>query len=138
MGNDIETIEVLDPTNRKKIGFKDTVKILPNNQEGVLANEMEKEVLILECVPNIFLEEDVVDIGVRSLPSFSLTSLSKSSVNILGDYKNRGYEIWYLSNNLFKYDSTSELSKYITRTYEITDSVEGVLKKGSFMRKVRY
>lgn len=135
LGNDIETIEVLDPTNRKKIGFKDTVKILPNNQEGVLANEMEKEVLILECVPNIFLEEDVLDIGVRSLPSFSLTSLSKSSVNILGDYKNRGYEIWYLSNNLFKYDSTTELSKYITRTYEITDSVEGSIKKGFLYEK---
>ena len=134
-GNEIEGIEVLEPTSRKRVDTKNTVKILPNRQDGVLGNEMGEEILILECVPNIFLEEDVIDIGVRSLPYFSLASLSKSSINILGDYKSRGYEVWYISNDLFKYDSQSELSKYITRTYEVDDSVERGLKRGFVYEK---
>jgi len=135
LGNVIEGIEVLEATSRKRIDSKDTVKILPNSEDSVVGNEMDGDILILECVPNIFLEEDVIDIGIRALPSFSLASLSKSSVNILGDYKSRGYEIWYLSNDLFKYDSESPISKYITRTYEIGDSVESSLKRGFLYEK---
>lgn len=134
-GNEIESIEVLEPTNRKRIDSKSTVKILPNMGDTVVGNEIGGEMLILECIPNIFLEEDVIDMGIRGLPYFSVASLTKSSINILEDYKNRGYEIWYISNDLFKYDSDSLLSKYITRTYEVDDSVEESLRKGFLYEK---
>lgn len=129
-GNEIESIEILEPTSRKKIDTKDSVKVLSNTEESVVGNELGKDMMIIECVPNIFLEGDVVDIGIRGLPYFSLASLTKSSINILDDYKSRGYEIWYLSNDLFKYNSEGELSKYITRTYEVSDTIESNLKKG--------
>lgn len=134
-GNEIESIEVLEPTNRKRIDSKSTVKILPNMGDTVVGNEIGGEMLILECIPNIFLEEDVIDMGIRGLPYFSVASLTKSSINILEDYKSRGYEIWYISNDLFKYDSESVLSKYITRTYEVDDSVEQSLRKGFLYEK---
>lgn len=134
-GNEIEGIDILDPTSRKKIDSKPSIKILSSNQDSIVGNELGSDMLILECVPNIFLEDDVVDIGVRGLPYFSLASLTKSTINILADYKSRGYEIWYLSNDLFKYDSEGELSKYITRTYEVDDTVEGTLKKGFLYEK---
>ncbi len=134
-GNDIESIEILEPTNRKKVDSKNTVKILPNSEDSIVGNEMGSDMLILECVPNVFLEEDVIDIGIRGLPYFSLASLTKSSINILGDYKSRGYEIWYISHDLFKYDSYGELSKYITRAYEVDDTVERTLKKGFLYEK---
>lgn len=134
-GNEIESIEVLEPTNRKRVDSKSTVKILSNTQDTVVGNEIGGDMLILECIPNIFLEEDVVDMGIRGLPYFSVASLTKSSINILEDYKNRGYEIWYISNDLFKYDSDNVLSKYITRTYEVNDSVEQSLRKGFLYEK---
>lgn len=134
-GNDIEDIEILEPNSRKKIEKKKSVKIFSSNQEMVVGNEIDEDMLVIESVPNVFLEDDVIDMGIRSLPYFSLTSLTKSSVNILGDYKSRGYEIWYLSHDLFKYESESELSKYITRVYEIEDSVESSLKKGFLYEK---
>ena len=130
LGDEVESIEVLEPDSRKRIDTVLSVRIFSKDEELVVGNESGKEVLILECVPNIFLEEDVIDMGIRSLPYFSLTSLSKSSINILGDYKGRGYEIWYLTNDLFKYESESNLGKYIDRVYEIDDSVEGSIKKG--------
>ena len=130
LGNEIEEIEVLEPNSRKRVESKESVKLFSNTQEKVIGNEMNENMLILEVVPNVFLEENVIDIGIRALPYFSLVALSKSSINILDDYKSRGYEIWYLCNDLFKYDTESEISKSIDRVYEIGDSVESSLKKG--------
>ncbi|MDY0097221.1 MAG: helicase-related protein [Candidatus Dojkabacteria bacterium] len=130
LGDEVESIEVLEPDSRKRVDTVLNVRIFSKDEELVIGNESSKEVLIVECVPNIFLEEDVVDIGIRSLPYFSLTSLTKSSINILDDYKGRGYEIWYLTNDLFKYESGGSLSEYIDRVYEIDDSVEGSIRKG--------
>ncbi len=135
LGNEVEDIEVLEPGSRKKIERKHNVKIFPKGLQGVVGNEMVDDILMLECIPNIFLQEGVIDMGIRSLPSFSLSSLSKSSVNILSDYKARGFEVWYLTNDLFKYDSNGELSKYVNRIYEIDDSVESSLKKGFLYEK---
>ncbi len=135
LGNEIEEIEVLEPDSRRRIEVKSTVTIFPKSIDGVIGNEMEKELLVLECVPNIFLEDDVVDMGLRALPYFTLFSFSKSSVNILSDYKARGFEVWYLTNDLFKYDSDGEFSKYVSRVYEVGDVVEGSLKKGFLYEK---
>ncbi len=130
LGNKIEEIEVLEPNSRKRVERKKSVRFFSSNQESVVGNETAKDMLIIESIPNIFLEDEKVDIGIRSLPYFSLSSLSKSSVNILGDYKSRRYEIWYLTHNLLSYDSQGELSKYVSRIYEAKDSVESSLKKG--------
>ena len=134
-GNEIEEIEVLEPDSRKRVERKGSVRIFPDSMDAVIGNEMEEELLVLECVPNIFLEDDVVDMGIRSLPYFSLASFTKSSVNILSDYKTRGYEVWYLTNDLFKYDSDGEFAKYVNRVYEVSDVVEGSIKKGFLYEK---
>ena len=135
LGNDIEQIESVEPESRKKVENKKAVKIFPQGMDGVVGNESGEDILVIETVPNIFLEEGVIDIGVRALPSFSLTSLTKSSINILSNYKARGYEVWYLSNDLFKYDSESELAEYIDKVYEITDAVESSIKRGFLYEK---
>ena len=130
LGNEIEKIEVLEPESRRSIKCVDTLRIFSRSEDIVVGNEGGKEILMLKWVPNIFLEDDVLDLGVRSLPSFSLPSLSKSSMNILNDYRAKGYVIWYLTNDLFKYDTNSHISKYIDAIYEVDDCVEGTLKHG--------
>jgi len=134
-GNTIEEINILNPTSRNVIKKKDFVRIFPKNYSTVVGNEIEREFLVIECVPNIFVDQDVADLGIRSLPYFSLSSLSKSSVNILRDYKNRGYGVWYLTHDLLRYKSEEVLSEYIDRVYEISDSAEDSLKKGFLYEK---
>lgn len=134
-GNRIEEINILDPVSRNVLERKNFVRIFPKNYSTVIGNETEKEFLVIECVPNIFVDEDVADLGIRSLPYFSLSSLSKSSVNILRDYKNRGYEVWYLTHDLLRYKSEEVLSEYVDRVYEISDSAEDSLKKGFLYEK---
>lgn len=134
-GNAIEQIEILDPTSRNVVERKSFARIFPKDYSTVIGNETNEEFLVIQCVPNIFVDEDVADLGIRSLPYFSLTSLSKSSVNILKDYKRRGYHIWYLTHDLLRYKSQESLSEYIDRIYEIEDSVEDTLKKGFLYEK---
>ncbi len=135
LGNDIEEIEVLEPTSRRRVESKKSIKVFSFNQDIVIGNETAVDMLILECVPNIFLQGDVIDLGIRSLPYFSLASLTKSSINILGDYKSRGYSIWYLTHDFLKYDSLNTISKYIDNVFEIGDTVEQSLKKGFLYEK---
>ena len=134
-GNRIEEINILDPVSRNVVERKNFVRIFPKNYSTVIGNETEKEFIVIECVPNIFVDEDVADLGIRSLPYFSLSSLSKSSVNILRDYKNRGYEVWYLTHDLLRYKSEEVLGEYVDRVYEISDSAEDSLKKGFLYEK---
>ncbi len=135
LGNDIEEIEVLEPSSRKRIEKKKSVKIFPLNPDTVIGNENADDMLVLECVPNIFLEGDVIDLGIRSLPYFSLASLTKSSINILEDYKNRGYFIWYLTHDSLKYDSLNTIGRYIDTVFEFSDTVEESIKKGFLYEK---
>lgn len=135
LGNDIEEIEVLEPSSRKRIEKKNSVKIFSFNQDTVIGNETAGDMLILECVPNIFLEGDVIDLGIRSLPTFSISSLTKSSINILDDYKSRGYDIWYLTHDSLKVESLSTVNRYTDKVFEISDSVEETLKKGFLYEK---
>ena len=134
-GEEIEGIDILEPGSRKKIESVESMRIFSKDEDLIIGNERDPNLLVLECVPNVFLEEDVEDIGMRSLPYFSVASLTKSSINILEDYKKRGYEIWYLSNDLFKYESSSILGKYISKAYEVDDDVESTLRKGFLYEK---
>ena len=126
---------MLEPSSRKRIEKKNSVKIFSFNQDTVIGNETAGDMLILECVPNIFLEGDVIDLGIRSLPTFSISSLTKSSINILDDYKSRGYDIWYLTHDSLKVESLSTVNRYTDKVFEISDSVEETLKKGFLYEK---
>jgi len=137
LGDEIEVIDIVKPDSRKKVDSVKRARFFQKDERLVIGNEGDEELLVIECVPNVFLEEGVLDMGIRSLPYFSVASLTKSSINILDDYKKRGYEIWYLTNDLFKYDSEGELSKYIDRVYEISDEIEKTLKKGFLYEKAK-
>jgi len=129
-GDEIEEIDILKPDNRKKIESVKKIRLSLVNEDVVVGNEGDDDLLVLEFVPNVFVEEGVEDIGIRSLPYFSVVSLSKSSINILEDYKKRGYEIWYLTHDLLKYKSEKVLAQYIDRIYQIEDQIEKSLSSG--------
>ncbi|KKP56790.1 MAG: Transcription-repair coupling factor [candidate division WS6 bacterium GW2011_GWD1_35_594] len=129
-GNTIESIEIVDAQSRKKIKEIYSTKIFSNEQGVVIANGSEKDMLVLRNTPNIFLTEGSIDMGIRSLPNLHISDISKSSNNILRDYKSRGYTIWYLTNDIFKYESEGPFAKYIDEIYERENVVENSLKNG--------
>lgn len=132
LGNTVESIDVLNPEDRRRIKSAYSVRIFNSEQDVVVANESAKDLLVLKSTPNLFQRDDSIDIGINNLPNLSIYKDSKSSINILNDYRKRGYEIWYLSKDLFKYESKVE---GIDRVYEIEGSVEASIPRGFIYEK---
>lgn len=132
LGNTIESIDVLNPEDRRRIKSVYSVRIFNSEQDVVVANESAKDLLVLKSTPNLFEKDGCIDIGINNLPNLSIYKESKSSINILEDYRKRGYEIWYLSKDLFKYESKVE---GIDRVYEIEGSVEASIPRGFIYEK---
>ncbi|MDX9739116.1 MAG: helicase-related protein [Candidatus Dojkabacteria bacterium] len=132
LGNTVESIDVLNPEDRRKIKSAYSVRIFNSEQDVVVANESAKDLLVLKSTANLFEKDDCIDIGINNLPNLSIYKESKSSINILEDYRKRGYEIWYLSKDLFKYESKVE---GIDRVYEIDSSVEDSIPRGFVYEK---
>lgn len=132
LGNTVESIDVLNPEDRRRIKSAYSVRIFNSEQDVVVANESAKDLLVLKSTPNLFQRDDSIDIGINNLPNLSIYKDSKSSINILNDYRKRGYEIWYLSKDLFKYESKVES---IDRVYEIEGSVEASIPRGFIYEK---
>jgi len=124
-GNEIESIEKLEPESRKRVGGVEFVRIVDENH-GVVANESSKDMLLLRNAKDVF-ETECIDLGIGRLPNLSIYSGKKTSMNILNDYKKRGYEIWYISKNIFKYETSIE---GIDKVYEIDNSIEASLTSG--------
>lgn len=124
-GNDVESIERLEPGSRKKVESVDFVRIV-DNTHGVVANESSKDMLLLRNAKDAFLQ-DFVDIGIGKLPNLNIYTGKKTSINILNDYKRRGYEIWYISKNILRHEGSVN---GIDRVYEAANPVEASLSFG--------
>jgi len=119
LGNTVEHIEILEPDSRKRIEVVEFLRIT-DEKHIVVANENGNEMLLLRNSKDSF-EQDCIDLGIGRLPNLSIYSGRKTSLNILNDYKKRGYEVWYLSKNIFKYESSIV---GIDRVYEVDNSIE--------------
>lgn len=124
-GNDVESIERLEPGSRKKVESVDFVRIV-DNTHGVVANESSKDMLLLRNAKDAF-QQDFVDIGIGKLPNLNIYTGKKTSINILNDYKRRGYEIWCISKNILRYEGSVN---GIDRVYEAANPVEASLSFG--------
>lgn len=126
LGNLVESIDILEPDSRKKI---ESVKFLrlSNEKDTVLANENEKEVLVLRYTNDLFSDEDCIDLGIQHLPNIGIYSGRKSSINLIKSYEKKGYSIWYVTKDLFRYD---EDSLNVDRVYEAGNSIEKNLNNG--------
>lgn len=125
-GDSIDGIDMLEPEGRKKIQSVQFLRI-SGEKERVLANENEKDLLVLRYTHDLFVDEECIDLGIQNLPNIDIYLGKKSSINILHDYEKRGYSIWYITKDVFKYE---ENGFDADRVYEVGSSVEKALNKG--------
>lgn len=123
-GDTVESIEVLEPSSRKALESVKSIRIFTKSEGSFFANESGKDIFLLRSTPNIFESSGVVDLGLSGLPNLDLSS--KAGKNILDNYKKRGFQIWYVSKDVLRYDD----SLGIDVIYEASNSVESSLKRG--------
>lgn len=135
-GNEIEDISLLEPENRRKIEDLNVVRIFKRNDESYISNENSKDILQVKYVSEPFLLNDSVDFGISRLVNFPASGyLEKSFLEYLDLYKRRGYEVWYISKDILKFNFLEEKKRYFDKIYEIGDVTESSLKKGFVYEK---
>lgn len=122
IGDVIESIDMLEPESRKRVKGISFLRIL-GEKERVVSNEYEKEILVLKSTESYFDNGECIDMGISYLPTFDM--YSNIGRDILEDYKKRGYEVWYLTKDIFKYERQE-----FDRVFEIGNSVERGLNRG--------
>ncbi|MGI6423436.1 MAG: DEAD/DEAH box helicase [Candidatus Dojkabacteria bacterium] len=134
-GDEIESIERLEPESRKRIELLESVNIFSNFSPSYISNENRGDILTLRRVESSLLDSQSIELGIRKLPDLSRYINLKATINILRDYKKRGYVVWYLTKDLFKFDSSSEIQKLVDRVFEVNNVVEKSLERGFLYEK---
>jgi len=133
-GDEIESIEIVEPSKRRKIGELEFKEILDVNSSHIIGNEY------LSNSKLIYLTQDLsgntYEVGLRRIPAIYSYIDLHTTENILKNFKELGYEIWYLSKNLERFErSQSSLAKYINKYFEAGSNLEKNLSRGFLYKK---
>jgi transcription-repair coupling factor (superfamily II helicase) len=127
-GEEIEEISIVEAESRKKIREVNERIILNKNSELLVGNEESQRSINISLVNNLGEEEGRVDLGIRSIPGIEAYSTKSALLEISKNYKNRGYKIWYLTNNLEKYDL--EVAKEVRKVIDEVFPAKNITGRG--------
>jgi transcription-repair coupling factor (superfamily II helicase) len=130
--NKIENIDLVDPSSRKKITSVEKKILLNNSSELLVANEDAKESINLSLVPNLGMEENAVDIGIRRIPNIESYASKKAVLEIIRNYRSRGYKTLYIAKSIEKYEENARdiFAEYLDEIYEKDDKFAKNIKRG--------
>jgi transcription-repair coupling factor (superfamily II helicase) len=131
-GSEIEDISVIDSESRKKIKQVKERTFLGANSKLLVGNEESSKTTNIKLVSNITDEVEKVDLGLRTIPGVESYISERGVVEIVKNYKRRGYNIWYLTNNIEKYDLevVKELREMIDSLFGVRKGLERSIGKG--------
>jgi transcription-repair coupling factor (superfamily II helicase) len=132
LGKEVEEISVVGVESRKKIRDVEERTLLSKDSELLVGNEESSKSVNISLVSNLGEEEGRVDLGIRNIPGIETYSTKSALMEISKNYKNRGYEIWYLTNSLEKYDLevAKEVRDVIDEVFPAKNITERSIKKG--------
>jgi transcription-repair coupling factor (superfamily II helicase) len=118
---DVEFIDLVSANSRKKIERVNEKIVFAPNNNIVIGNEEEKEELRFERISSIS-SEDLLFLNIANIPMLA---------NQLGYYKQRGFKIWYLTENSDRSKSGFEkILSFVDQVYEVSSVVERDVDKG--------
>ncbi|MHC1717017.1 MAG: DEAD/DEAH box helicase [Candidatus Dojkabacteria bacterium] len=123
LGDRVELIDIVDSSSRKKIKSIKKKTFLNNSSELLVGNEDAEESINLTLVSNIGFEGNGVDLGIRRIPNIESYVPKRAILEIINNYKSRGYEILYVTSNLERYETD------VSKIFE--DSIDSIFEKGN-------
>jgi len=128
----IESIDLIDATSRKKIKGIGKKMFLNNSSELLVANEDAEESLSLTLVSNLGMDKDGVDIGIRRIPNIDSYISKKAVLEIIKNYKSRGYSIVYVAKSIERYEENAKdvFEKVIDEIYSKEDDLGKNINRG--------
>ncbi|MDD3474975.1 MAG: CarD family transcriptional regulator [Candidatus Dojkabacteria bacterium] len=136
--NEIEDIEIVKPENRRAISKVNSKEILSKDSSRVVGSEIYSKSKLIYLIDDIERKKDVLDIGLKRIPGIYNYTDTHTTKNIIQNYKNIGYEVWYLTKDIEKFEITdNKLKKYIDKYFETENSIEKELTRGFIYEKAK-
>jgi transcription-repair coupling factor (superfamily II helicase) len=131
-GEEIEEISVIDVESRRRIKEVKERTILGANSKLLVGNEESTKSTNITLVSNIVDDVKKVDLGIRSIPGVESHISKRGILEIVNNYKSRGYEVWYLTNSIEKYDLevAKELRAMIDSLFGVRKGLQRSIRKG--------
>ncbi|MCD4811565.1 DEAD/DEAH box helicase [bacterium] len=135
-GEEIESIEIVEPSSRRKIEELQFKEILDANSSNIVGNECLSNSQLIYLTQDLELE--TYEVGLKRIPAIYSYIDLHTTENILRNYKKLGYKIWYLSKSLERFEkSQSNLTKYIDKYFETESNIEKNLSRGFVYEKAK-
>jgi transcription-repair coupling factor (superfamily II helicase) len=129
--DEIESIEIVKPENRRSISNVEFKDILAQDSSQIVGSENFSESRLVYLLDDVENKYDTQDIGLKRIPGIYNYTDIHTTENILKNYKNLGYEIWYLTRNYERFErNQSKLEKYIDKYFEAGTVIEKELNRG--------
>ncbi len=131
-GEKVENISVVDVDSRRKIKDVEQRMFLGKGEQLLVGNEDSKGSINISMVKSIGDTKGAIDLGIRSIPNLETYSSRRAVVEIVKNYRSRGYEVWYLSRSIDKYDLQveKELKESIDDVFAVHNHFERSINRG--------
>lgn len=130
--NVVESIDLVDAVSRKKVKTVKSKSFVNGSSKLLVGNEEAQKSINLSVLAGPDFDSNAVDLAIRRIPYIDSYSTSRSVLEIVNNYKARGYKIVYITGNLehFKANSNEVLSKKIDHVFERDGELSKFLIRG--------
>jgi len=132
LGDKIEKISIVEVESRKAVKDIDERVVLGRNSKLLVGNEDSVKSTNIVMIKNIGDTQGAVDLGIRAIPDIESFTSRRALLEVVKNYVSRGYEVWYLTSNIEKFDTELEkdLKINIGRIFTPKDQLEKQIKRG--------
>ncbi len=132
-GKKVESIDIVESTSRKKIESVQSKTFIDSTSHLLVGNEEAEDQVRISVRPGLGLtSSEAIDLGIRTIPGIEVFSSVHVTQEIVKNFKTRGYEVLYLTNNLDRYELEAEksLKESIDEVFLLNDRYKNIVKKG--------
>ncbi len=132
-GKEVESIDIVESTSRKKIESVQSKTFIDSTSHLLVGNEEAENQVRISVRPGLGLaSSEAIDLGIRTIPGIEVFSSVHVTQEIVKNFKTRGYEVLYLTNNLDRYELEAEksLKESIDEVFLLNDRYKNIVKKG--------
>lgn len=132
-GKKVESIDIVESTSRKKIESVQSKTFIDSTSQLLVGNEEAEDQVRISVRSDLGLTSgEALNLGIRTIPGIEVFSSVHVTQEIVKNFKTRGYEVLYLTNNLDRYELEAEksLKESIDKVFLLNDRYKNIVKKG--------
>ena len=133
LGKEVESIDIVESESRKKIESVQSKVLVDANSNLLVGNEEKQDSITIRV--SVDLGESSgrsVNLGIRGIPGMEIYSSKRAVEEIVRNFKGRGYEVIYLTNNIERYrlEVEDEIKGNIDSVFLNSGAYSKILRRG--------